>query len=129
MKKISRILVVLFVGLILQSSLGTKAAQINAQNLGQNGYRKCEDGFMIQWGYSSTSGRYKTIYLPASFYDTNYSIMVTMRRKEDSTTNLTGDVYTLTKSSFVAFGLYHSTDSNNGAYSGGFSWFAVGKWK
>lgn len=88
-----------------------------------------EDGFMIQWGYSSASGRNRTIYLPASFYDVNYSIMITMRRKEDSTTNLTGDVYTLTKSSFVAFGLYHSTDSNNGAYSGGFNWFAVGRWK
>lgn len=84
---------------------------------------------MLQWGYSSSSGRNKTIYLPTSFYDTNYSVMITMRRKEDNTTNLTGDVYTLSKSSFIMFGLFHSTDSNNGAYSGGFSWFAIGRWK
>lgn len=84
---------------------------------------------MLQWGYSSSSGRNKTIYLPTSFYDTNYSIMITMRRKEDNTTNLTGDVYTLSKSSFIMFGLFHSTDSNNGAYSGGFSWLAIGRWK
>ena len=116
------------------SSLGTNFAKSDLSNVvtksfGQNGYYKLSDGLMLQWGYSSSSGRNKTIYLPISFYDTNYSVMITMRRKEDNTTNLTGDVYTLSKSSFIMFGLFHSTDSNNGAYSGGFSWFAIGRWK
>lgn len=116
------------------SSLGTNFAKSDLSNVvtksfGQNGYYKLSDGLMLQWGYSSSSGRNKTIYLPTSFYDTNYSVMITMRRKEDNTTNLTGDVYTLSKSSFIMFGLFHSTDSNNGAYSGGFSWFAIGRWK
>lgn len=118
----------------LLSSLGTNAAlkdfsNVTTKSLGQNGYYKLPDGLMIQWGYSSSSGRNKTIYLPASFYDTNYSVIITMRRGTDDTTNLTGDVWTQSKSSFLMFGLYHSTDTNNGAYWAGFNWFAVGRWK
>jgi hypothetical protein len=111
------------------SSLGTKAIQIINDNLGQNGYVKYSNGLLMQWGYSSSSGRNKTIYLPTSFYDTNYSVLVTMKRTVDDTTNYTGDVWTQNKSSFLMFGLYHSTDTNNGAFWGGFNWFAIGRWK
>lgn len=98
-------------------------------SLNQNGYAKFNNGLLIQWGYSSSSGRNKTIYLPISFYDTNYSVLVTMKRTVDDTTNYTGDVWTQNKSSFLMFGLYHSTDANNGAFWGGFNWFAIGRWK
>lgn len=98
-------------------------------SLNQNGYAKFNNGLLIQWGYSSSSGRNKTIYLPISFYDTNYSVLVTMKRTVDDTTNYTGDVWTQNKSSFLMFGLYHSTDTNNGAFWGGFNWFAIGRWK
>lgn len=98
-------------------------------SLNQNGYAKFNNGLLIQWGYSSSSGRNKTIYLPTSFYDTNYSVLVTMKRTVDDTTNYTGDVWTQNKSSFLMFGLYHSTDTNNGAFWGGFNWFAIGRWK
>ena len=100
-----------------------------AYNLSRNGYQKFNNGLMIQWGYSSSSGRNKTIYMPTSFYDTNYSVLVTMKRTVDDTTNYTGDVWTQNKSSFLMFGLYHSTDTNNGAFWGGFNWFAIGRWK
>ena len=40
----SRKIVLIFAAVIWQSSLGTKSAQIKEQNLGQNGYRKYEDG-------------------------------------------------------------------------------------
>lgn len=130
----SRKIVLIFAVIIWQSSLGTNSAlkdfsNVTTKNLSQNGYYKLPDGLMIQWGYSSSSGRNKTIYLPASFYDTNYSVIITMRRGTDDTTNLTGDVWTQSKSSFLMFGLYHSTDTNNGAYWAGFNWFAVGRWK
>jgi len=98
-------------------------------NLNRNGYVKYSNGLLMQWGYSSSSGRNKTIYLPISFYDTNYSVLVTMKRTVDDTTNYTGDVWTQNKSSFLMFGLYHSTDTNNGAFWGGFNWFAIGRWK
>lgn len=134
MNSISRKLVLLFALIIWQSSLGTNAAlkdfsNVTTKNLGQNGYYKLPDGLMIQWGYSSSSGRNKTIYLPTSFYDTIYSVIITMRRGTDDTTNLTGDVWTQSKSSFLMFGLYHATDINNGAYWAGFNWLAIGRWK
>ena len=116
------------------SSLGTNAAlkdfsNVTTKSLGQNGYYKFPDGLMMQWGNSSTSGRNKTVYLPISFYDSNYSVMIAMRRTTDNTTNLTGDIYSFSKSSFVMYGLFHATDSNNGAYNGGFNWVAIGRWK
>lgn len=134
MKDLSRKIVIVLIVCFSQSSLGTNAAlkdfsNVSTKSLSQNGYYKLPDGLMIQWGYSSSSGRNKTIYLPASFYDTNYSVIITMRRGTDDTTNLTGDVWTQLKSSFLMFGLYHSTDTNNGAYWAGFNWFAVGRWK
>ena len=134
MNSFSRKLVLIFAVIIWQSSLGTNCAlkdfsNVTTKNLGQNGYYRFPDGLMLQWGYSSSSGRNKTIYLPISFYDTNYSVMITMRRGTDDTTNLTGDVWTQNKSSFLMFGLYHATDTNNGAYWSGFNWLAIGRWK
>lgn len=98
-------------------------------NLTQNGYQKFSNGLMLQWGYSSSSGKNKTIYMPTSFYNINYSVVLTLKRTTDDTTNLTCDVYSQSVSSFTMYGLYHATDSNNGAYWGGFYWMAIGRWK
>lgn len=98
-------------------------------NLSQNGYQKFNNGLLIQWGYSSSSGKNKTIYMPTSFYNINYSVVLTLKRTTDDTTNLTCDVYSQSVSSFTMYGLYHATDSNNGAYWSGFYWMAIGRWK
>lgn len=75
----SRKIVLIFATIIWQSSLGTKSAQISAQNLGQNGYRKYEDGLLVQWGYlTNSSAGSATIYFPLSFYDTTYRFITTM---------------------------------------------------
>lgn len=100
-----------------------------ANNLAQNGYQKFFNGLMLQWGYSSSSGKNKTIYMPTSFYNINYSVVLTLKRTTDDTTNLTCDVYSQSVSSFTMYGLFHATDSNNGAYWGGFYWMAIGRWK
>ena len=47
----SRKIVTFLIVVFWQSSLGTKSSQISSQNLGQNGYRKYEDGLLVQWGY------------------------------------------------------------------------------
>lgn len=98
-------------------------------SLNQNGYAKFNNGLLIQWGYSSSSGKNKTIYMPTSFYNINYSVVLTLKRTTDDTTNLTCDVYRQSVSSFTMYGLYHATDSNNGAYWSGFYWMAIGRWK
>lgn len=134
MNRFSRKIVLILIAVFAQSSLGTNAAlkdfsNVSTKNLSQNGYYKLPDGLIIQWGYSSTSGRNKTVYLPVSFYDTYYTVVISMKRKEDSTTNLTSDVWNQSKSSFIMYGLFHATDINNGAYTGGFNWIAIGRWK
>lgn len=127
MKKFSRILVTLFAALLLQSTLGTSAIKLVVQNFGQNGYVKFSNGLLMQWGYSSSSGIKKSITLPLSFKNTNYKVVPVMRRTEQSTTNLTCDIYSKSVSSFVMYGLYHATDVNNGASTSGFDWIAIGE--
>ena len=60
MNSLSRKMVLILIVVFAQSSLGTKAAQIKEQNLGQNGYRKYEDGLLIQWGYMSPNSMNST---------------------------------------------------------------------
>lgn len=50
MNNLSRKIVVIIIGLFLQSSLGTNAIQVNSQSLGQNGYVKYSNGLLMQWG-------------------------------------------------------------------------------
>ena len=129
MNNFSRKLVIIIVVIITQSSLGTKAIQIINDNLGQNGYVKYSNGLLMQWGYSSSSGRNKTIYLPTSFYDTNYSVLVTMKRTVDDTTNYTGDVWTQNISSFVLVPVATWGADNYVYATEGMNWFAIGRWK
>lgn len=54
MNNLSRKIVVIIIGLFLQSSLGTNAAlkdfsNVSTKTFSQNGYYKLPDGLMIQW--------------------------------------------------------------------------------
>lgn len=113
------------------SSLGTSAIKLVSQSLwndsAKNGYVKFSNGLLMQWGYSSSSGIKKSITLPLSFKNMNYKVVPVMRRTEQSTTNLTCDIYSKSVSSFVMYGLYHATDVNNGASISGFDWIAIGE--
>ena len=80
MDRFSRKLVLLLLLVIWQSSLGTNAAlkdfsNVSTKSFSQNGYYKLPDGLMIQWGVGGKIGDVKTIYLPASFYDTAYNVV------------------------------------------------------
>lgn len=116
------------------SSLGTTYAlkdfsNIGVKSLGQNGYRKYDDGLLIQWGYSSTSGIGKTVYLNTTFYDSNYTIQLTGTRLVHSNYMYSFDVYSKYASYFVMDSVYHNNDSDAGGFSIAFYWFAIGRWK
>ena len=75
MDRFSRKLVLLLLLVIWQSSLGTNAILLEAQNLGQNGYIKFNNGLMIQWGYNTGSSTHTlTVYMPVSFYNSTYNV-------------------------------------------------------
>lgn len=75
MNNFSRKIVVFFIIVFTQSSLGTNAVLLSGQSLGQNGYVKYSNGLLIQWGKQpGSTASTVTIYLPTSFYDTNYVI-------------------------------------------------------
>lgn len=124
MKKFSRILVALFGLLIWQSSLGTKADLVNARGINQNGYKKYEDGMLIQWGYATdnqNSNWRQTVYLPISFYTTS-SYIVLMTAYSPFTGYYVGrTIYSLNSGSFIA--------SSNQQNKESFYWFAIGRWK
>ena len=116
------------------SSLGTTYAlkdfsNIGVKSLGQNGYRKYDDGLLIQWGYSSTSGIGKTVYLNTTFYDSNYTILLTGTRKVHSNYIYSFDVFNKYASYFVMDSVYQNVDTDAGGFSIAFYWFAIGRWK
>ena len=116
------------------SSLGTNYAKADFSNvitksLGQNGYYKFPDGLMIQWGYSSTSGIGKTVYFNTTFYDSNYTVLLTGTRKVHSNYIYSFDVFNKYASYFVMDSVYQNVDSDAGGFSIAFYWFAIGRWK
>ncbi len=116
------------------SSLGTTYAlkdfsNIGVKSLGQNGYRKYDDGLLIQWGYSSTSGIGKTVYLNTTFYDSNYTILLTGTRKVHSNYIYSFDVFNKYASYFIMDSVYQNVDTDAGGFSIAFYWFAIGRWK
>jgi hypothetical protein len=122
-RKLGAILVIIF----LQSSLGTKAAQINAQNLGQNGYRKYEDGLLIQWGdmspnsMNSTTGE-QYVFLSTSFYNDTYTVITTVISSH--TSPIVKEIVRKYTSYFITKSIQY------GAIAGeSYSWFAIGRWK
>ena len=115
----------------LLSSLGTKSAQINAQNLGQNGYRKYEDGLLIQWGVNVTGVQGERItYFLLSFSDTNYSIILSSDPGGKSIANSLVSPLLISKASsnFKACNRYYDSYSY-GYGTWNFYWIAIGKWK
>ena len=132
MNRFSRNLVLLFIAFFAQSSLGTKSAQINAQNLGQNGYRKYEDGLLIQWGYltNSSSGS-ATVYFPISFYDATYRFVTTMETASSDQALYTALPYSK-KATYVSIMrkyILATTNITVGSSTRAFDWLAIGRWK
>lgn len=112
------------------SSLGTNAILLEAQNLGQNGYVKFSNGLLVQWGKQSGSTvSTVTVYLPTSFYNTDYIIQGCIIKDASD-----GNVYTATPlinptvSSFKMDRNFASI-SSNGVSRAKYSWFAIGRWK
>lgn len=77
MDRFSRKLVLLLLLVIWQSSLGTNAIQSSGQSFGQNSYIKFNNGLLIQWGVKAGAVGFSSLYLPTSFYDTNYIVQLT----------------------------------------------------
>lgn len=95
-------------------------------SLGQNGYAKFNNGLLIQWGYSNTSGPSKYIYFPISFYNTNYGIAF----------SITGGTATITSLSIIITDYYSSyfrirgtMGDSTSTHNNPFFWIAVGRWK
>lgn len=116
------------------SSLGTNAAlkdfsNVTTKSLGQNGYYKFPDGLMIQWGYQGTSGSGNiTIYLPTSFYDTNYSIGTTFEVTSSEPSIHVVMFYSKQKT-YYSVRRRFGNSSEEGDTGRGFTWIAIGRWK
>ena len=132
MDRFSRKLVLLLLLVIWQSSLGTKSAQISSQNLGQNGYRKYEDGLLIQWGkVSGSSITSYAIIMPATFYDKFYKIFATVYKpSSDSSVYSASPIDDSTKTvSRFYINRNYASGGTTGLSQETFDWMAIGRWK
>lgn len=100
-------------------------------SLGQNGYAKFNNGLLIQWGFISTTGRERTVYLPVNFYDTTYHVFSSPEAPSDINVveslylSYKANAYFKIKGSFV-----NPANNNEYSYPGEpFHWFAIGRWK
>jgi len=128
----SRKIVLIFAAVIWQSSLGTKSAQISSQNLGQNGYRKYEDGLLIQWGkVSGSSITSYAIIMPATFYDKFYKIFATVYKpSSDSSVYSASPIDDSTKTvSRFYINRNYASGGTTGLSQETFDWMAIGRWK
>lgn len=122
-------MVVLFAMIFWQSSLGTKSDLVNSVNLGQNGYKKFEDGFLIQWGKGTNSSvGNMTVWLNIAFNDTNYSLATTMETVSGEQSVYTATPYAKYVSYFSVRRRY-ATATDNGDTARSFNWIAIGRWK
>nr|DAX83324.1 MAG TPA: MAEBL protein [Caudoviricetes sp.] len=114
----------------LLSTLGTNAILLEGDNLGQNGYVKYSNGFLIQWGYSSSSSNATYIYLPTSFYNTNYCVTITFIEPGNGM-NIVSPLVTLKNTSNFRMRSRYAVGNANGTGEGTnpFGWIAVGRWK
>ena len=132
MNNFSRKLVVFFIIVFTQSSLGTKSAQIKEQNLGQNGYRKYEDGLLVQWGHLTNSSQGSaTIYFPVSFCDDSYRFVTTMETISNEHSLYTALPYKKAESYVSVMRKYLLADNSItvGSSTRSFDWIAIGRWK
>lgn len=130
MYNFSRKLVVLFIIVFAQSSLGTKSAQIKEQNLGQNGYRKYEDGLLIQWGHlTNSSAGSATIWFPISFHDASYQFVTTMETVSNEHTLYTALPYNKSASYVDVMRKFLLADNSItvGSSTRSFDWIAIGR--
>lgn len=135
MSRFSRKLVLLLVTIIWQSSLGTNSAlkdfsNVTTKSLGQNGYYKLPDGMLFQWGIGGKTGDVKTVYLPLSFYDTNYNVIACSGFDLISEILVSAVmVYARNKSNFTV--VQRHASNGGGVYTTGYSfyWIAIGRWK
>ena len=130
MYNFSRKLVLLLLLVIWQSSLGTKSAQIKEQNLGQNGYRKYEDGLLIQWGHlTNSSAGSATIWFPISFHDTSYRFVTTMETASNEQTLYTALPYNKSASYVDVMRKFLLADNSItvGSSTRSFDWIAIGR--
>ncbi len=132
MNSLSRKMVLILIVVFAQSSLGTKAAQIKEQNLGQNGYRKYEDGLLIQWGrLANLSPGSVTIYFPVSFYDASYQLVTTMETISSEHSLYTALPYNKAASYVTVMRKFLLADNSItvGSSIRSFDWIAIGRWK
>lgn len=134
MYNFSRKLVVFFIIIFAQSSLGTNAIQLESQNLwnekAQNGYVKYSNGLLIQWGKKTSGGSYQgTIYFPVSFYNSYYSLCIGPAKGNVVDNSSWIANYTANKVGSFNYINTYSMGSSNNTSSAEFSWFAIGRWK
>lgn len=111
------------------STLGTKSILVESQSLGQNGYLKCSNGLLIQWGkHSGSTSTSVTIYLTESFLDADYIIQGSIiKDASDNNVYSALPIANPTKNSFKLDRNFSSTDI--GVSSAKFNWIAIGRWK
>ena len=111
------------------STLGTKSILAESQSLGQNGYLKCSNGLLIQWGkHSGSTSPSVTIYLTESFLDADYIIQGSIiKDASDNNVYSALPIANPTKNSFKLDRNFSST--NIGVSSAKFNWIAIGRWK
>lgn len=102
---------------------------VESQSLGQNGYLKCSNGLLIQWGkHSGSTFPSVTIYLTESFLDADYIIQGSIiKDASDNNVYSALPIANPTKSSFKLDRNFSST--NIGVSSAKFNWIAIGRWK
>ena len=89
----------------------TGAVLVETYKSGETGYRKWSDGYIEQWG--STSSAQTTVTLPKEMTTTTYSVTIAQRSANDTwSTRITGRATT--------------TFSVGGAYASGIFWHVSG---
>lgn len=98
-------------------------------SLGKNGYAKFNNGLLIQWGYSAgTPSAAQTVYMPTSFYNTNYiAIGSIIKNNTDNNAYTFCPIYGYSINSFKVDRNFISTGT--GISSAKFNWIAIGRWK
>lgn len=100
--------------------------------MGQNGYRKYEDGLLVQWGYfTNASAGSATVYFPISFYDATYRFVTTMETASSDQALYTALPYNkaATYVSIMRKYVNATTTISVGSSTRGFDWIAIGRWK
>lgn len=126
MYNFSRKLVVFFIIVFAQSSLGTNAAlkdfsNVSTKKLSQNGYYKLPDGLLIQWG-TGGNGVNQIVYFPTSFYNTSYVVVTT------AISSVMNSIVKMINGKNISYFKVYSVGPTIEAGEI-FGWIAIGRWK